>query len=135
MLKSKTCAAGKGFSSLFKGKTIDKLEDCFHAFTEDEKLDGNEAFWCSVCSARTSAIKVLRIHRFPQALVLHIKRFKVLTPPVPSYSEESKTLIKTLLQLRWYSTKPLAGLYRLCKYVRLQCLGLSVLCQCQCMFL
>lgn len=70
-------SAGKGFSSLFKGKTIDKLEDCFHAFTEDEKLDGNEAFWCSVCEARTTATKVLRIHRFPRALVLHIKRFKV----------------------------------------------------------
>lgn len=70
--------AGKGFSSLFKGKTIDKLEDCFHAFTEDEKLDGNEAFWCSVCEARTAATKVLRIHRFPRALVLHIKRFKVI---------------------------------------------------------
>lgn len=69
--------AGKGFTSLFKGKTIDKLEDCFHAFTEDEKLEGNEAFWCSVCEARTAATKVLHIHRFPKALVLHIKRFKV----------------------------------------------------------
>lgn len=72
--------AGKGFSSLFKGKTIDKLEDCFHAFTEDEKLEGNEAFWCSVCEARTAATKVLHIQRFPKALVLHIKRFKVRPP-------------------------------------------------------
>lgn len=69
--------AGKGLSSLFKGKTIDRLEDCFRAFTEEERLEGNEAFLCSVCQARTPATKVLRIHRFPRALVLHIKRFKV----------------------------------------------------------
>lgn len=69
--------AGKGLSSLFKGKTIDRLEDCFRAFTEEERLEGNEAFWCSACQARTPATKVLRIHRFPHALVLHIKRFKV----------------------------------------------------------
>lgn len=37
---------------------------------------GEEAFHCEVCRDKTSATKHLRIHRFPDALVLHIKRFK-----------------------------------------------------------
>eukprot|EP00892_Ulva_mutabilis_P005248 jgi/Ulvmu1/3095/UM015_0135.1 len=55
-------------------KTIDKLEDCFRAFTEEEKLE--EPYFCPTCRARHNATKALRIHRFPHCLVLHIKRFK-----------------------------------------------------------
>lgn len=62
--------------TFFRGKTIDKLEDCFRAYTEEEKLEGNEAYFCPTCKARHSATKALRIHRFPHCLVLHIKRFK-----------------------------------------------------------
>lgn len=64
--------------TFFRGKTIDKLEDCFRAYTEEEKLEGNEAYFCPACRGRHSATKALRIHRFPRCLVLHIKRFKGL---------------------------------------------------------
>ena len=37
---------------------------------------GEEAFHCEQCKDKTSATKHLRIHRFPDVLVLHIKRFK-----------------------------------------------------------
>lgn len=37
---------------------------------------GDEAFHCEKCRAKTPATKHLRLHRLPQILVLHIKRFK-----------------------------------------------------------
>lgn len=67
-----------GKMTFFRGKTIDKLDDCFRAYTEEEKLEGNEAYFCPACRGRHSATKALRIHRFPRCLVLHIKRFKGL---------------------------------------------------------
>ena len=37
---------------------------------------GAEAFHCERCGDRTPATKHLRVHRFPEVLVLQIKRFK-----------------------------------------------------------
>jgi hypothetical protein len=68
--------AGKGFP-FFKGKALDRLEDCFRAFTEEERLEGYEAFFCSTCQSHCPATKALRLHRLPSCLILHIKRFKV----------------------------------------------------------
>lgn len=39
-------------------------------------LQGEEAFHCETCKEKTPATKHLRVHRFPEVLVLHIKRFK-----------------------------------------------------------
>lgn len=39
-------------------------------------LQGAEAFHCERCGDRTPATKHLRVHRFPEVLVLQIKRFK-----------------------------------------------------------
>lgn len=52
------------------------LEDCLRAFTEEEKLEGEEAFFCETCKSKTPATKLLRIHRLPDILILHIKRFR-----------------------------------------------------------
>ncbi|GAB4823329.1 hypothetical protein N2152v2_010375 [Parachlorella kessleri] len=52
------------------------IQDCMRVFTADELLEGEEAFHCEQCKDKTSATKHLRIHRFPDVLVLHIKRFK-----------------------------------------------------------
>lgn len=52
------------------------LQDCLQAFTSEEKLEGDEAFDCEECKEKTSATKRLRVHRLPEALVLHIKRFR-----------------------------------------------------------
>jgi ubiquitin carboxyl-terminal hydrolase 2/21 len=62
---------------LRKRKTLDNVEDCLKAFTGEERLEGDEAFFCPKCKTRTTATKTLRIHRFPRCLVLHIKRFKL----------------------------------------------------------
>ncbi len=39
-------------------------------------FQGEEAFHCETCKEKTAATKHLRLHRFPDVLVLHIKRFK-----------------------------------------------------------
>lgn len=52
------------------------IGDCLAAYAADEKLEGDEAFSCEACRAKTPATKHLRVHRLPDILVLHIKRFK-----------------------------------------------------------
>lgn len=52
-----------------------RLDDCVSCFTEDEVMDGDEAYNCEKCKARRPATKRLRVHRFPRVLVLHVKRF------------------------------------------------------------
>eukprot|EP00873_Tetraselmis_striata_P035630 jgi/Tetstr1/455894/TSEL_004078.t1 len=52
------------------------LEDCLRAFTADEILEGGEGFMCPKCNEVTTATKRLRIHRFPNTLMVHLKRFK-----------------------------------------------------------
>eukprot|EP00887_Chlorella_sp_A99_P006654 scaffold3.g6654.t1 len=53
------------------------LADCLQLFTADERLEGVEAFHCEACCDKTPATKRLRLHRLPDTLVLHIKRFKL----------------------------------------------------------
>jgi len=69
-------SSGGAFSWLpFKGSSL-TLQDCLRAYTAGEKLDGKEAFSCEKCCDKTAATKQLRLHRLPDALVLHVKRFK-----------------------------------------------------------
>lgn len=67
---------GGGLSWLGIKGTPASIQDCLTAFTADEKLEGVEAFHCERCGEKTPATKHLRIHRFPEVLVLQIKRFK-----------------------------------------------------------
>jgi ubiquitin C-terminal hydrolase len=70
-------SSGGAFSWLtFKGGSSLSLQDCLRAYTASEKLDGKEAFSCEKCREKTAATKHLRLHRLPDALVLHLKRFK-----------------------------------------------------------
>ena len=52
------------------------LKDCLFEYTSEDKLEGEELFSCEKCNSKTEAIKKLRLHRLPEALILHIKRFK-----------------------------------------------------------
>jgi ubiquitin carboxyl-terminal hydrolase 2/21 len=67
---------GGGFSWLGLKGSPSSIQDCLTAFTADERLEGEEAFHCEACKEKTPATKHLRVHRFPEVLVLHIKRFK-----------------------------------------------------------
>lgn len=51
------------------------LKDCLRLFTREDVLDGEERPTCNKCKARRKCTKRFSIQRFPQILVLHLKRF------------------------------------------------------------
>ncbi|XP_023263432.1 ubiquitin carboxyl-terminal hydrolase 2-like [Seriola lalandi dorsalis] len=51
------------------------LKDCLKLFTKDDVLDGDERPTCNRCKARRKCTKRFSIQKFPQILVLHLKRF------------------------------------------------------------
>jgi len=65
----------KGLSAWFSSEP--SLVDCLRAFTADEVLSGDEGYRCDTCKEVTTATKRLRIHRFPNTLIVHMKRFRV----------------------------------------------------------
>lgn len=61
-------------SSSLENLTIMK---CLEAFTETELLDDENKWHCPRCQKFTRLTKKLTITRFPQVLVIHLKRFKL----------------------------------------------------------
>jgi len=51
------------------------LEDCFHKFTKEEILRGDEKWFCVKCLEEVEAEKKLDLWRMPDVLVLHLKRY------------------------------------------------------------
>ncbi|XP_030294595.1 ubiquitin carboxyl-terminal hydrolase 2-like [Sparus aurata] len=51
------------------------LKDCMRLFTKEDVLDGEERPTCNRCKARRKCTKRFSIQKFPQILVLHLKRF------------------------------------------------------------
>ncbi|XP_061905032.1 ubiquitin carboxyl-terminal hydrolase 2-like [Entelurus aequoreus] len=51
------------------------LRDCLRVFTKEDVLDGDERPTCNRCKARRKCTKRFSIQKFPQILVLHLKRF------------------------------------------------------------
>ncbi|XP_072049161.1 ubiquitin carboxyl-terminal hydrolase 2-like isoform X3 [Amphiura filiformis] len=51
------------------------LEECLKLYCDKEVLDGDNKVTCNYCRKRTSQQKWLQIEKFPQILVLHLKRF------------------------------------------------------------
>lgn len=64
------------------------LTDCLGLFMKAEKLEGNESPTCAKCKKRSSCTKRFSIQRFPQILVLHLKRFSQ-----ERYSRKITTLV------------------------------------------
>ena len=52
------------------------LHQCLALFTSDEHLDASNMYRCATCKCRTKASKRLTIHRAPNVLVVHLKRFE-----------------------------------------------------------
>ncbi|XP_041971204.1 ubiquitin carboxyl-terminal hydrolase 17-like [Aricia agestis] len=52
-----------------------RLTQCLQSFTKEEELDGDEKPTCSKCGVRRKCLKWFTVQKFPQVLVLHLKRF------------------------------------------------------------
>lgn len=62
---------------LTKSKSMPvKLEDCFQLFGVPEKLEKENAWYCSNCKTHVLATKKLEIYKVPSILIVHIKRFR-----------------------------------------------------------
>lgn len=81
------------------------LEDCLESFTKEEILDGENKPFCENCKERRMMKKKLSIHRFPQILVIHLKRFN----EGKYYRQKLSTLVdfpvQKPLDLRQFATK------------------------------
>ena len=52
------------------------LFDCLESFTQEERLDIDNMWYCSRCKAHKQAFKKMALHRLPKILIIHMKRFK-----------------------------------------------------------
>mmetsp|Transcript_38509 Transcript_38509/g.71139 ORF Transcript_38509/g.71139 Transcript_38509/m.71139 type:complete len:223 (-) Transcript_38509:27-695(-) len=52
------------------------LHRCLEAFTRPERLDEDNAQYCSKCRGRVRAMKTMELWRLPNVLVVHLKRFE-----------------------------------------------------------
>jgi ubiquitin carboxyl-terminal hydrolase 4/11/15 len=57
------------------GKKVITLEDCMAEYTREEKLGEEDLWYCPRCKKHQQATKKLDIWRFPDILVVHLKRF------------------------------------------------------------
>jgi len=79
-------------SLLMSGKV--SLHDCFKRFTQEETLDGDEKPTCERCKKRRKCLKQFSIERFPQILVIHLKRFSGMR-----YRTKLETLVEFPFEL------------------------------------
>jgi len=52
------------------------IYDCINLFTRKEKLEKDNAWYCSRCKGHKEALKKMEIYKVPSILILHLKRFK-----------------------------------------------------------
>lgn len=58
-----------------KRQQIITLEDCFDEYTHDERLSGEDAWYCPRCKELQCASKKIDIWKLPEIMVIHLKRF------------------------------------------------------------
>ena len=52
------------------------LDQCFESFTQPERLDDKNKWYCSKCKEHVKAMKTVELWRLPNVLVIHLKRFE-----------------------------------------------------------
>ena len=52
------------------------IYDCLSLFTKREKLDKENAWYCSKCKDHKEAFKTMELYKLPEILIFHFKRFK-----------------------------------------------------------
>lgn len=66
---------GGMLGSLFSGSSAVPLTRCLQEFSSEERLSGDNAYYCGVCKAHTECTKSMQLFRPPPVLVLQLKRF------------------------------------------------------------
>nr|XP_023823872.1 ubiquitin carboxyl-terminal hydrolase 2-like [Salvelinus alpinus] len=111
-----------------KGSGEVSLTDCMRLFTKEDVLDGDEKPTCYRCKTRRKCTKKFTIQKFPQILVLHLKRFsenRVRTSKLSTYvnfplkeldmrefcSENSMNTVYNLYAVSNHSGNTLGGHY------------------------
>jgi ubiquitin C-terminal hydrolase len=58
------------------------IYDCLESFKTEEKLEKENAWYCSQCKEHQEALKKLDIYKPPNVLIIQLKRFKIKTTNV-----------------------------------------------------
>ena len=77
--------------SLPLSKDTETISECFELFVKAETLDGDEMPTCEQCKTRRKCIKWYSFERWPEVLVVHLKRFA----PSGSYRAKLTSIIQT----------------------------------------
>jgi len=51
------------------------IYDCLKYFSIDEKLSGQDQWYCRVCKEHVDAQKKMEVYKAPEFLIIHLKRF------------------------------------------------------------
>lgn len=58
------------------GVPLCSLGDCLREFAREERLSGDERWYCPRCRERVEATKALTVWKLPTVLLVHLKRFR-----------------------------------------------------------
>ncbi|XP_072275606.1 ubiquitin carboxyl-terminal hydrolase 33 isoform X2 [Pyxicephalus adspersus] len=61
--------------SWFWGPTV-TLQDCLAAFFARDELKGDNMYSCEKCKKLRNGVKFCKVHKFPEILSIHLKRFR-----------------------------------------------------------
>ena len=64
---------------------------CAQCFTQPEKLDASETWFCTKCKSHVQAEKKLDLWSLPELLVVHLKRFR--------YSDRTREKLDALVEI------------------------------------
>src|SRR5690606_25819178 len=73
------------------------LEECIDSFVREEKLNINDLWYCSQCKKHQQAYKKIDLWSFPEILIIHLKRFQVISNR-SGRSEKINTLVDFPIQ-------------------------------------
>jgi ubiquitin carboxyl-terminal hydrolase 4/11/15 len=69
------------------------LQDCFENFALEERLDKDNMWYCSKCKEHRRAFKKMALHKLPEVLIIHLKRFRKSHHSLLSGYKKNETFI------------------------------------------
>jgi len=69
------------------------LQDCFDNFSLEERLDKENTWYCSKCKEHRQAFKKMALHKLPEVLIIHLKRFKKSYQSMMSGYKKNESLV------------------------------------------